>query len=1015
MKFVKSDLAKKIIIILVVLMIFNIAIPKKVHAAWNFTGILMKPINTLLLGFLVSIDVQLGLFIQGIDLVAEGVGGIIQQITDAADEGNLTGSETINGVVNHVLSDIFIGPDTIFSGGVSLLNANIFEADTTVDIFEDTNAAADSIENIATDIVYGSNFAGTLKKGIATTYVILRNICAMLMLAGLIFTGIRVLITSNTPNKAAQWRQLIFDWLIGMVLLIFSHVIMYGVFWISDKLTDVLTDNLMGFGGLNFTLVRTCLLSLDNAEQIICLVMLAYLIYLTIVFAISYFKRLLWICVLIVIAPIVSIMYAFGNQTKQIYSKWLREYIMMVLIQPFHLIIYYTLVSVPLNMVSGSAFEYQGLSMFTMIYALGAISFIRPAEKYIRELFGFHQGLAEKASFDSGKQTMDALADAIKKVVGIIAIAATAGAAAPAVGAAEGAAATAEVGTEVAPEVLGSADPSLIGEMNPDNLLADDPGMYDGFSRDPFHEDFYSGDQFFDNDLQNEQPSGMNKLSEEGLQEELDNLGLERGSEERAEMEESYRAAGHGDQIEDNTLQDEQPRGMSRMNEAELQEWLDETGLEKGSEERIDMENSLRTAGHGDLLENIEQEVDNEDIKLKTTNEEDTNVNTETEKSSNISENNKSQEQNNINANNVIINAGNVSMQGNIQEDNAENKTSDTIKTAEEQEDDSDDEKEERKKKENEGKIEIEDEGTPNRKKDGFLKRRTKDMNAAVDFVRGESGISESIKKLSPDSILGKKAQSALETDLGQKFSKFEELGGLKELHKGFNSVRDTFFAGPAPGDWKSTNNKMDENIKKRQEQTKFNITNQFKEQFTEKYFLELKEQYKGNKNYNDARLMDMAKSKADSKLKTLTDTYVPLGVTDANIMLELDDDRKKYGLTAEDAVKQRVQYEKFNVNVKNVNSVNEYLETNNSTIQQSIPKARDYYNNGYTNAKDMARAYELTEILGVTTEYGMKLDKALKNKGSQVNLNLDKRNDLDDKQKERIKTVLDSYSNDKE
>lgn len=71
MKFIKSDLAKKIIIILVVLMIFNIAIPKKVHAAWNFTGILMKPINTLLLGFLVSIDVQLGLFIQGIDLAAE--------------------------------------------------------------------------------------------------------------------------------------------------------------------------------------------------------------------------------------------------------------------------------------------------------------------------------------------------------------------------------------------------------------------------------------------------------------------------------------------------------------------------------------------------------------------------------------------------------------------------------------------------------------------------------------------------------------------------------------------------------------------------------------------------------------------------------------------------------------------------------------------------------------------------------------------------------------------------------
>ena len=60
MKFIKSDLAKKLIIILIALMIFNIAIPKDVNAARNFTGILMKPITSVILGYLVSIDVTLG-------------------------------------------------------------------------------------------------------------------------------------------------------------------------------------------------------------------------------------------------------------------------------------------------------------------------------------------------------------------------------------------------------------------------------------------------------------------------------------------------------------------------------------------------------------------------------------------------------------------------------------------------------------------------------------------------------------------------------------------------------------------------------------------------------------------------------------------------------------------------------------------------------------------------------------------------------------------------------------------
>lgn len=816
---------------------------------------------------------------------------------------------------------------------------------------------------------------------------------------------------------------------------------------------------------------------------------------------------------------------------------------MVVLTQPFHMIIYSTLVSIPMNMVSagtGGASTFS--NVFEIVYALGAMSFIRPAEKYIRELFGFHQGLANMASFDSGKQTIDAAEDKIKGVVDkirkaleVVAIVATAGAATPAVAAAESATtiATAGTETEVATETLTGDDPSFIGETNPDNLLADDPGIYDGFSRDPFHEDYYSGDEFFDNDLQNEPPSEPKKMDEEELQNLLDGYGWDSDDEDRAELERELRKEGHGDpkyndsannESEDISEVDEKNSAVlnsgaeafafnNKMSETELQDELDRLGLDKGSEERAEMEEKLRAAGHGDsvgeigdniydeelenytpasndavkyndgdtrmdeLLEDISDydendssdndknikantvkiEAGNVDMQkndknkdlennvvsdnIKTADEQEEadeeqniddntsdnvdddeqNINNDTEGnvSADTKENGDQTSEKSINASSVIINAGNVNMQGDI----SQGATDDKIKTIEEQNENSENAEqsdgnesdEEKKKKENEGKIEIENEGTPVREKDGFITRRKKERKVFWNAATGNAGISDSIKNLSEDSLLGKVGQRALKSKPGQFLEAFEKVGGLQELHGGFNAVRDTFYAnGSAPGDWKKTNDRMGKRLKEDEEQREYNfVNNEGNKQYMynimyEKHEEKLRAQ---NPNKSEAWIQNEIKKMADSKLESLSKTYVPLGIGDIQIAYECEEDRKKYGWTAGEAVEQRIKYEKFNNNAINVETVNKYLETNNSTIQESIPNARDYYNNGYTNSKEVARAYELTELLGVTTEYGMKLDKAMKNKGSQVNLNLDNRNDLNDKQKERIGKIMDSYS----
>ena len=64
------------------------------------------------------------------------------------------------------------------------------------------------------------------------------------MLAGLIFTGIRILLSANIPTKKTQYLALLQDWLIGLALLIFSHIIMVLIFEVTDAITIALSKSM---------------------------------------------------------------------------------------------------------------------------------------------------------------------------------------------------------------------------------------------------------------------------------------------------------------------------------------------------------------------------------------------------------------------------------------------------------------------------------------------------------------------------------------------------------------------------------------------------------------------------------------------------------------------------------------------------------------------------------------------------------------------------------------------------
>lgn len=114
-------------------------------------------------------------------------------------------------------------------------------------------------------------------------------------------------------------------------------------------------------------------------------ILLLCIVILTIIFLWKYLKRMFTIVFLILLGPISCITYPIdkiSDGKAQAFNKWLTEFIYNVLIQPFHLLLYLVLV--------GSATK---IASENLIYALACLGMLIPAEKFVKEMFGFKDKL----------------------------------------------------------------------------------------------------------------------------------------------------------------------------------------------------------------------------------------------------------------------------------------------------------------------------------------------------------------------------------------------------------------------------------------------------------------------------------------------------------------------------------------------------------------------------------------------------------------------------------------------
>ena len=255
----------------------------------------------------------------------------------------------------------------------------------------------------------------SVRKVIASWYKTLRLIAIVGFLSILIYTGIRIMLSSTAEDKA-KYKEWIINWIIGLGILFFMHYIMSFIITVVkqfneglsvsiqyiqadvsvDKtigtIKDVFNTNLIGF-------VRYCAQSSVPKFKLGYVIIYVILTTYTLKFTFVYLKRVINMAFLTLIAPIVAFTYPLdklSDGNAQGFSMWLKEYVFNALLQPMHFLLYYILVWSSIIIAAKNP-----------IYALAVLAFMSEGERLLRKIFGF-----DKASGGTVKGMQDAFAAA---------------------------------------------------------------------------------------------------------------------------------------------------------------------------------------------------------------------------------------------------------------------------------------------------------------------------------------------------------------------------------------------------------------------------------------------------------------------------------------------------------------------------------------------------------------------------------------------------------------------------
>lgn len=276
-------------------------------------------------------------------------------------------SDLANSIMNVEKEKEAINVEKILFNKVSFLDVNFFD-------FE----FAGGVQIKENDVIY------IIRNNIASFYYIIRSISIIVMLVVLIYVGIRMAISTVSKDKS-NYKKMFFSWCIGFIIMMFIHYYMVAIIGFNESVIESMEPE-NGFTYI-YDEVRSYAYELPASRGIPGTIMYVFLVYYMVKLLIFYFKRLLVVSILAIIAPILGISYAIEalkGKSKSI-SIWMKEFSFNVLIQTIHVIIYCIFMDVLFEIMKD--LDILNMLSYSVLMVL-ILNLMLDAEKIIKRIFG---------------------------------------------------------------------------------------------------------------------------------------------------------------------------------------------------------------------------------------------------------------------------------------------------------------------------------------------------------------------------------------------------------------------------------------------------------------------------------------------------------------------------------------------------------------------------------------------------------------------------------------------------
>ena len=277
---------------------------------------------------------------------------------------------------------LIIGGIASIAGGE--FNLNISPNDILFDKLEITDVNFFNFDNSLSDGVL------TIRKNIAIWYYALRNLAIGILLAILIYVGIRMAI-STVASEEAKYKVMLRDWVVSFVLVFLMQYIIAFTLNANNALVSLMEKAMTNASDNSIFADVMNTFALQGADPLSftmgfgSAIAFCILVGITLSFLVFYIKRMLTLAFLVIISPIVTITYSIdkmGDNQSQALNKWVKEFVYTVLIQPFQCLIYIVFATTALTLM-------QDKTLGAAILGCIMLLFIHQAEHIVRGIFSF--------------------------------------------------------------------------------------------------------------------------------------------------------------------------------------------------------------------------------------------------------------------------------------------------------------------------------------------------------------------------------------------------------------------------------------------------------------------------------------------------------------------------------------------------------------------------------------------------------------------------------------------------